>query len=113
MVVCLLLVHLDPLDKDTLRSILTEPKNSVIKQYKKLFQIDDIKLEFEEDALLYIVEKAIEFKLGARGLRSICESIMNDAMFESPSEKVDYLKIDMEYAKSKFDRSSIRRLKAS
>ncbi len=107
------LVHLDPLDKNTLRSILTEPKNSVIKQYKKLFLIDNIELEFEEDALLYIVEKAVEFKLGARGLRSICESIMNDAMYETPSEKVDYLKIDMEYAKSKFDRSSIRRLKAS
>ncbi len=107
------LVHLDPLDENTLRNILTEPKNSVIKQYKKLFQIDNIELEFEEDALTYIVEKAVEFKLGARGLRSICESIMNDAMYDTPSEKVDYLKIDKEYAKSKFDRSSLRRLKAS
>ena len=107
------LVHLNPLDKETLRNILTEPKNSVIKQYKKLFQIDNIELEFEEDALMYIVEKAVEFKLGARGLRSICESIMNDAMFEAPSEKIEHLKIDKEYAQSKFDRSSIRRLKAS
>ncbi|HKJ79518.1 MAG TPA: ATP-dependent Clp protease ATP-binding subunit ClpX [Prolixibacteraceae bacterium] len=107
------LVHLDPLNKETLRSILTEPKNSVIKQYKKLFKIDDIELEFEEDALVYIVEKAVEFKLGARGLRSICETIMNDAMFEAPSEKIDSLKIDKDYAESKFDRSNIRRLKAS
>jgi ATP-dependent Clp protease ATP-binding subunit ClpX len=107
------LVHLDPLEKDALRRILTEPKNSVIKQYKKLFHIDKIKLEFEEDALLYIVEKAIEFKLGARGLRSICENIMNDAMYESPTEKIDTLTITKEYARSKLDRTSIRRLKAS
>jgi ATP-dependent Clp protease ATP-binding subunit ClpX len=107
------LVHLDPLDKNALRRILTEPKNSVIKQYKKLFKIDKIELEFEEEALQYIVEKAIEFKLGARGLRSICESIMNDAMYEMPSEKTEYLVITQEYAQSKMDRSSIRRLKAS
>jgi len=107
------LVHLDPLEKDALRSILTEPKNSVIKQYKKLFEIDKIELEFEEDALLYIVEKAIEFKLGARGLRSICESIMNDAMYESPTDKIDHLIITKDYARSKLDRISARRLKAS
>jgi len=107
------LAHLNPLDKDTLRSILTEPRNSVIKQYQKLFQLDGIKLEFEEDALLYIVEKAIEFKLGARGLRSICENIMNDAMFDSPSQKIDQLTITQEYAQAKLDRSSIQRLKAS
>jgi ATP-dependent Clp protease ATP-binding subunit ClpX len=107
------LVHLDPLNKEVLRNILTEPKNSVIKQYKKLFQIDNIELEFEEEALQYIVEKAVEFKLGARGLRSICESIMNDAMYEMPSEKVEKLIISKEYAKEKMDRSSIRRLKAS
>jgi len=107
------LVHLDPLEKDALRSILTEPKNSVIKQYKKLFQIDKIELEFEEDALLFIVEKAIEFKLGARGLRSICESIMNDAMYESPTDKTDHLIITKDYARNKLDRISVRRLKAS
>jgi ATP-dependent Clp protease ATP-binding subunit ClpX len=107
------LVHLDPLNKGALRRILTEPKNSVIKQYKKLFKIDKIELEFEEEALEYIVEKAIEFKLGARGLRSICESIMNDAMYEMPSEKTEYLVITQEYAQNKMDRSSIRRLKAS
>jgi ATP-dependent Clp protease ATP-binding subunit ClpX len=107
------LVHLDPLDKNALRRILTEPKNSVIKQYKKLFKIDKIDLEFEEEALQYIVDKAIEFKLGARGLRAICEGIMNDAMYEMPSEKVEHLVITQEYAQSKMDRSSIRRLKAS
>ncbi len=106
------LVHLDPLDKEALRRILTEPKNSVIKQYKKLFQIDDIKLEFEEEALQFIVEMAIEFKLGARGLRSICESIMNDAMFDSPSEKIEVLKITKKYAEDKIVRSSLQRLKA-
>jgi ATP-dependent Clp protease ATP-binding subunit ClpX len=107
------LAHLNPLNKETLRSILTEPRNSVIKQYKKLFQLDGIQLDFEEDALLYIVDKAIEFKLGARGLRSICENIMIDAMFDSPSEKIEKLTIDKEYAEAKLQRSSIQRLKAS
>jgi ATP-dependent Clp protease ATP-binding subunit ClpX len=107
------LTYLDPLDEKTLRSILTEPKNSVIRQYKKLFKIDGIDLDFEEDALYYIVEKAIEFKLGARGLRSICESIMIDAMFDSPSEKMDNLFISKEYAEGKIRRSNIQRLKAS
>ena len=107
------LAHLNPLDKETLRSILTEPRNSVIKQYQKLFQLDGIKLEFEEDALQYIVDKAVEFKLGARGLRSICENIMNDAMFDTPSQTIEELTITLEYAQSKLDRSSIQRLKAS
>ena len=107
------LVHLDPLDKDTLRRILTEPKNSVIKQYKKLFRIDNIKLDFDEDALQYIVEKAVEFKLGARGLRSICENIMNDAMFDTPSQKLETLHITKEYAEEKLMGSTIQRLKAS
>ncbi|MDB4584105.1 ATP-dependent Clp protease ATP-binding subunit ClpX, partial [Draconibacterium sp.] len=92
------LAHLDPLDEKTLRSILTVPKNSVIKQYVKLFKIDGIKLEFSEDALQYVVDKAIEFKLGARGLRSICENIMIDAMFDAPSDKIDNLFISKEYA---------------
>lgn len=106
------LVHLDPLDKTALRKILTEPKNSVIKQYKKLFNLDKIQLEFEESALDYIVDKAIEFKLGARGLRSICESIMNDAMFNAPSEKMDNLVITKEYAEKKLFKSGMSRLKA-
>lgn len=107
------LAHLDPLDKETLRNILTEPKNSVIKQYKKLFHIDGIEVKFDEEALAYIVDKAIEFKLGARGLRSICENIMNDAMFDMPSEEVEHLAITKEYAEQKLDKSSMQRLKAS
>jgi len=107
------LAYLNPLDRTTLRNILTEPKNAVIKQYKKLFRIDGIVLDFEEDAFEYIVDKAIEFKLGARGLRSICESIMNDAMFYSPSEKIDKLHITRDYAESKLEHSNIQRLKAS
>lgn len=107
------LAYLEPLDKDALRKILTEPKNSVIKQYKKLFKIDGIDLQFDEEALQFIVDKAIEFKLGARGLRSICETIMNDAMFYSPSEKMDTLRITKEYAEEKLNRSGIQRLKAS
>jgi len=107
------LTYLNPLDKETLRSILTEPKNAVIKQYKKLFKIDGIDLEFEDEAFEYIVEKAIEFKLGARGLRSICENIMNDAMFDSPSEEIDKLLITKEYAAEQLDKSGIQRLKAS
>jgi ATP-dependent Clp protease ATP-binding subunit ClpX len=107
------LAYLNPLDRKTLRNILTEPRNSVIKQYKKLFKIDGIELEFDRDAYDYIVDKAIEFKLGARGLRSICESIMNDAMFHSPSEKIDSLLISKEYAENKLERSNIQRLKAS
>lgn len=107
------LAHLDPLDETTLRNILTEPKNSVIKQYKKLFKIDGIELEFAEDALQYIVDKAVEFKLGARGLRSICESIMIDAMFDAPSEKVDNIFVSKEYAEGKISRSNIQRLKVS
>ncbi len=106
------LAYLNPLDKETLRQILTVPKNSVIKQYQKLFKIDGIDLKFDEEALQFIVDKAIEFKLGARGLRSICESIMNEAMFYSPSEKIDSLHITKQYAEEKLSRSTIQRLKA-
>uniref|UniRef100_UPI0013D783A6 ATP-dependent Clp protease ATP-binding subunit ClpX n=1 Tax=Draconibacterium mangrovi TaxID=2697469 RepID=UPI0013D783A6 len=107
------LTYLNPLDKETLRSILTEPKNSVIKQYTKLFKLDEIELKFDEEALEYIVDKAIEFKLGARGLRSICENIMNDAMFDAPSDEISELRITKEYAENQIDKSGIRRLKAS
>ena len=107
------LTYLEPLDRTTLRNILTEPKNSLIKQYVKLFKLDDIELSFEEDALQFIVDKAVEFKLGARGLRSICESIMVDAMFDSPSDGIKDLKINLEYARMKLDTSNIQRLKAS
>ena len=106
------LAYLDPLSREVLRNILTVPKNSIIKQYKKLFDLDGIELQFEEGALEYIVDKAIEFKLGARGLRSICENIMNDAMFDMPSEEVQHLLITKDYAAEKLDKSSLQRLKA-
>ncbi len=107
------LTYLQPLDREALRNILTEPKNSIIKQYVKLFELDEIELSFEEDALEFIVDKAVEFKLGARGLRSICESIMIDAMFDSPSDGIKQLKITKEYAEEKIDPGSTQRLKAS
>ncbi|MCW3784853.1 ATP-dependent Clp protease ATP-binding subunit ClpX [Plebeiibacterium sediminum] len=107
------LTYLNPLDKEILRRILEEPKNSIIKQYEKLFGIDDIKLTFTDDVLNYIVDKAVEFKLGARGLRSICETIMMDMMFEAPSKEDKELVITLEYAKSKIDKESLARLKAS
>ncbi|MCK9446099.1 ATP-dependent Clp protease ATP-binding subunit ClpX [bacterium] len=98
-----IITHLKPLDKDALRRILTEPKNSIIKQYVELFKIDNIKLEFEEDAYNFIVDKAIEFKLGARGLRSICETIMLDVMYESPDKKIKKLKITKDFAEKYFE----------
>ena len=107
------LTYLEPLDRKALRSILTEPKNSLIKQYVKLFKLDNIELTFDEDALEFIVDKALEFKLGARGLRAICENIMNDAMFDTPSSNVNSMKISIEYAHEKIDIVSSVRLKAS
>ncbi len=108
------LSYLKPLDKETLRRILTEPKNSLIKQYSKLFDIDNIKLTFEKGVLDFIVEKAINFKLGARGLRSICEAIMLDAMFELPSDKkVKTFKVTMDYAEGKLKKSTIAKLKVA
>jgi ATP-dependent Clp protease ATP-binding subunit ClpX len=102
---------LRPLDKQALKSILTEPKNALTKQYKRLFEYEGVRLYFEDDALDYIVEKAIEFKLGGRGLRSICEIIMNDAMFEMPSQtENDYFVIDLPYAKEKIERSKLTKL---
>ncbi len=105
------LTHLNPLDRDALRLILTEPKNSIIKQYNKLFEMDGIHLEFEKDVLDYIVDKAVEFKLGARGLRSICEAIMVDAMFDLPSEKVENYTVTLDYAKQKMEQASVQRLR--
>ena len=107
------LAYLEPLDRKALRNILTEPRNSIIKQYLKLFKLDDIELTFEEEALEFIVDKAVEFNLGARGLRSICESIMIDAMFDSPSDGIKDLVISRDYAMNKLDPSSAHRLKAS
>lgn len=108
-----ILAYLEPLSRKSLRKILTQPKNSLIKQYTKLFKLDGINLTFESEALEFIVDKAVEFNLGARGLRFICETIMNDAMFEYPSKKIKQLCITKEYAESKLDLSSSRRLKAS
>jgi len=105
--------HLNPLDKTTLRSILTEPRNSLIRQYKKLFEIEGIALTIDEEVLDFMVEKAIEYKLGARGLRSICESILTDAMFEMPSTKEHKLHVEIEYAKKKFDKSKMSLLKVA
>jgi ATP-dependent Clp protease ATP-binding subunit ClpX len=105
--------HLHPLDRQALRDILTKPKNAIIKQYIKLFAMDNIKLSFDTKVYDYIVDKAIEFKLGARGLRSICEIIMLDAMFEAPSKKIDELKITLAYAKSKVEKISAERLRAA
>lgn len=108
------LSYLNPLDEETLRRILTEPKNSIIKQYIKLFEMDEIKLSFDKGVLDFIVEKAIEYKLGARGLRSICEAIMLDAMFELPSEEAKKEhKVTLRYAKDKFDNAKLSSLKVA
>lgn len=106
-----ILTHLNPLDKATLRRILTEPKNSITRQYEKLFAMDNIELSWAEDAMEYIVDKAVEFKLGARGLRSICEVIMMDAMFELPDSKK--IHVDEEYAREKLEKANLKRLKAA
>lgn len=105
--------HLDPLDGETLRAILTEPKNALIKQYVRLFELEGIKLTIEPDVLNFMVDKAMEYKLGARGLRSICEGILTDAMFELPSSKEKYFTLDLEYAKRKFDKSKLSLLKVA
>lgn len=107
------LTYLNPLDRDVLRKILTEPKNSIIKQYIKLFAMDNIKLEFVDDVYDYVVDKAIEFKLGARGLRAIFEIIMMDVMFDLPSKKETEVTITLEYAKEKLGKANIQRLKAA
>ena len=107
------LTYLNPLDKETLISILTEPKNSLIKQYIKLFEIDNIELNIQKNVMEFIVDKAMELKLGARGLRSICEAILTDAMFEAPSMEVKKLDITLSYAKEQFSRSKISKLKAA
>ena len=105
-----ILTYLEPLDREALRRILTEPKNSIIKQYIKLFKMDDIELSFDKDVLDYIVDKAIEFKLGARGLRSIVEMIMMDAMFDMPSTDKKALQITREYAETRLKQANIHRL---
>jgi ATP-dependent Clp protease ATP-binding subunit ClpX len=105
--------YLNPLDANTLRSILTEPKNSLIKQYKKLFDIEGIALSIDDEVMDFMVEKAMEYKLGARGLRSICENILTDAMFELPSGKEKTFHVTGEYARKKFDKSKMSLLKVA
>jgi ATP-dependent Clp protease ATP-binding subunit ClpX len=108
------LTYLTPLDRDALKNILTEPKNSLIKQYKKLFEYEGVQLEFDKATLDFIVDKAMDFKLGARGLRSICEAIMIDAMFEFPSLKDQkVLSVSLDYAREKFEKSDLKKLKAA
>lgn len=106
------LSYLNPLDADTLRAILTEPKNAIIKQYEKLFEMDDIDFTIDEKALQYIVDKAVEYKLGARGLRSLCEAILTDAMFELPGTNEKSLKVSKKYAEGKLTKSTLNKLKA-
>jgi ATP-dependent Clp protease ATP-binding subunit ClpX len=106
------LTHMDPLDAATLRAILTEPKNALVKQYKKLFEMDEVALTFEEEALAYIVEKALEYKLGARGLRSLCEAILTDAMYELPSSSDKHLQVTKDYAENSLNKNLLQRLKA-
>lgn len=108
------ITYLSPLDEIALRRILTEPKNALIKQYVKLFEMDGVKLTFSDEALDFIVEKSVEFKLGARGLRSLCETVMTDAMFEIPSEgKIKELHITIDYVKEKLSKSKLKHLKAA
>ncbi|QJP33642.1 ATP-dependent Clp protease ATP-binding subunit ClpX [Nonlabens sp. Ci31] len=106
------LTYMDPLDAKTLRAILTEPKNAIIKQYKKLFEMDDIAFTITDEALTFIVERAIEYKLGARGLRSLCEAILTDAMFDMPGGDENKLEVGKDYAESKLNKNAIQKLKA-
>ncbi len=106
------LTHMNPLDESTLRAILTKPKNAIVKQYKKLFKMDNITLSFEDDALDFIVKRAIEYKLGARGLRSLCEEILTDAMFTLPGSEEKSLSVDKSYAKKHLSRNKLKQLKA-
>lgn len=104
------LTHMDPLDKATLRAILTEPKNALIKQYEKLFAMDEVKFSITDEALDYIVEKALEYKLGARGLRSLCEAILTDAMYDLPSSDEKQLHIDLDYTHDALTKNLLKRL---
>jgi ATP-dependent Clp protease ATP-binding subunit ClpX len=107
------ITHLNPLDTETLRSILTEPKNSLIKQFTRLFELEGIALQIDNPVLDFMVKKALEYKLGARGLRSICESILTDAMFELPGTDVKELHITIDYAEQMFSKSKLSALKVA
>ena len=107
------LTYLTPLDKKALRQILDEPKNSIVKQYVKLFEMDGIKLTFTEEVLDFIVSKAMEYKLGARGLRSIVEAVMMDSMFEIPSKRVKTFEVTLDYAKEQLDKAHLQKLESA
>lgn len=107
------LSHMNPLDAKTLRAILTEPKNSIIKQYAKLFEMDEVKFSIDDEALQYIVDKAVEYKLGARGLRSLCEAIFTDAMFELPSSDEKEFVVTKNYAEAKLTKTTLKKLRAA
>ena len=107
-----ILTYLNPLDRNALRNILTEPKNSIIKQYIKLLEMDGVKLVFQPEVLEYIVDKAVEYKLGARGLRAIVETIMIDVMYSVPSRNVSEFAVTLEYAKEQMEKSNISRLQS-
>ena len=102
------LTYLNPLDREALRRILVEPKNSIIKHYTKLFEMDGIKLDFTPDTYDFIVDKAVEYKLGARGLRSIVESIVMDAMFEAPTKHIDSFTVTLDYAKAQLEKANLK-----
>ena len=106
------LTYLNPLDRDALRKILVEPKNSIVRQYMKLFEMDGIKLSFSEETLDYMVDKAVEYKLGARGLRSIVEAVMMDAMFEVPSKKVETFDVTLDYAKAQLEKAHLGQMES-
>ena len=106
------LTYLNPLDRDALRKILVEPKNSIVKQYMKLFEMDGIKLSFSEETLDYMVDKAVEYKLGARGLRSIVEAVMMDVMFEVPSKKVETFDVTLDYAKAQLEKAHLGQMES-
>jgi ATP-dependent Clp protease ATP-binding subunit ClpX len=106
------LTYLNPLDRTALERILTEPKNSIVRQYQKLFEMDGVELVFTKDALDVMVDKAVEFKLGARGLRSIVENVMMDSMFEMPSKKVKKFEVDAEYVRKQLDKSHLQQYEA-
>ncbi|MCV6631747.1 MAG: ATP-dependent Clp protease ATP-binding subunit ClpX [Flavobacteriaceae bacterium] len=106
------LTHMNPLDDKTLKAILTEPKNAIIKQYEKLFEMDGIDFKITDGALEFVVEKAVEYNLGARGLRSLCEAILTDAMFELPSSDESSIKVTKDYAQDKLSKTAIKKLKA-
>lgn len=104
---------MNPLDAKTLRAILTEPKNSIIKQYAKLFEMDEVRFTINDEALQYIVDRAVEYKLGARGLRSLCEAIFTDAMFELPSSDEKEFVVTEEYAEAKLTKTTLKKLRAA